>query len=66
MYITLAYIHEKEGNKKLAKKMFDLQKEKDGKGISADQIHRRFITKKNKFLLDDIIKIFQPYGLPDK
>ena len=39
--------------------MFDLQKEKDGKGISADQIHRRFITKKNKSLLDDIIKTFE-------
>ena len=66
LYITLAYIHEKEGNKKLAKKMFEIQKEKDGKGISADQIHRRFITKKDKSFLEDIIKTFKPYGLQDK
>ena len=66
LYLLLAYLYEKEGDKKLAKEMFEKQREIDDKGKTAQRIHKEFITKKNKGYLDDIIATLKPYGLPDK
>ena len=66
LYIVLAYIHKKQGSEKLAKEMFEMQRKKDGKGMSAQQIHKGFISKKDKTFLNDIIETLKPFGLPDK
>ena len=66
LYIVLAYIHKKQGSEKLAKEMFEIQRKKDGKGMSAQQIHKGFISKKDKTFLNDIIETLKPFGLPDK
>ena len=66
LYIVLAYIHKKQGEEKLAKEMFEMQRKKDGKGMSAQQIHKGFISKKDKTFLNDIIETLKPFGLPDK
>ena len=66
LYIVLAYIHKKQGEEKLAKEMFEMQRKKDGKGMSAQQIHKGFISKKDKTFLNDIIETLEPFGLPEK
>ena len=66
LYIVLAYIHKKQGSEKLAKEMFEMQRKKDGKGMSAQQIHKGFISKKDKTFLNDIIETLEPFGLPEK
>ena len=66
LYIVLAYIHKKQGSEKLAEEMFEMQRKKDGKGMSAQQIHKGFISKKDKTFLNDIIETLKPFGLPDK
>jgi len=66
LYIVLAYIHKKQGSEKLSKEMFEMQRKKDGKGMSAQQIHKGFISKKDKTFLNDIIETLKPFGLPDK
>ena len=66
LYIVLAYIHKKQGSEKLAKEMFEMQRKKDGKGMSAQQIHKGFISKKDKTFLNDIIETLKPFGLPEK
>ena len=66
LYIVLAYIHKKQGEEKLAKEMFEMQRKKDGKGMSAQQIHKGFISKKDKTFLNDIIETLEPFGLPAK
>ena len=66
MYIVLGYIHKKQGEEKLAKEMFEMQQKKDSKGMSAQQIHKGFITKRDKTFLNDIIETLKPFGLPDK
>ena len=66
LYIVLAYIHKKQGEEKLAKEMFEMQRKKDGTGMSAQQIHKGFISKKDKSFLNDIIETLEPFGLPEK
>ena len=66
LYIVLAYIHKKQGEEKLAKEMFEMQRKKDGKGMSAQQIHKGFLSKKDKTFLNDIIETLEPFGLPEK
>ena len=66
LYIVLAYIHKKQGEEKLAKEMFEMQRSIDGKGKTAERIHKEFISRKDKAYLDDIIETLKPYGLPDK
>jgi len=66
LYLLLAFIHEKEGNKKMAKKMFDKQRAIDGKGKTAQRIHKEFISKKDKTYLNEVIAALKPYGLEDK
>ena len=66
LYIVLAYIHKKQGSEKLAKEMFEMQRKKDGKGMSAQQIHKGFISKKDKTFLNDMIETLEPFGLPEK
>ena len=38
LYIVLAYIHKKQGEEKLAKEMFEMQRKKDSKGMSAQPV----------------------------
>ena len=66
LYIVLAYIHKKQGSEKLAKEMFEMQRKEDGKGMSARQIYKGFISKKDKSFLNDIVETLKPFGLPDK
>ena len=66
LYMLLAYIYKKQGNEKLAKEMFEMQRSIDGKGKTAERIHKEFISRKDKAYLDDIIETLKPYGLPDK
>ena len=66
LYIVLAYIHKKQGSEKLAKEMFEMQRKEDGKGMSAQQIYKGFISKKDKSFLNDIVETLKPFGLPDK
>ena len=66
LYIVLAYIHKKQGEEKLAKEMFEMQRKKDSKGMSAQQIHKGFISKRDKTFLNDIIDTLKPFGMPDK
>ena len=66
LYIVLAYIHKKQGEEKLAKEMFEMQRKEDGKGMSAQQIYKGFISKKDKSFLNDIVETLKPFGLPDK
>ena len=66
LYIVLAYIHKKQGSEKLAKEMFEMQRKKDGKGMSAQQIYKGFISKNDKSFLNDIVETLKPFGLPDK
>ena len=46
--------------------MFEMQRKKDGKGMSAQQIHKGFLSKKDKTFLNDIIETLEPFGLPEK
>ena len=66
LYLLLAYIYQKEGDKKLAVEMFNKQREIDGKGKTAQKIHKEFISKRDKTYLNDIIATLKPFGLPDK
>ena len=66
LYIVLAYIYKKQGNEKLAKEMFEIQRKNDGKSLTAQQIHKGFISKKDKTFLNDIIETLKPFGLPDQ
>ena len=66
LYIVLAYIHKKQGSENLAKEMFEMQRKEDGKGMSAQQIYKGFISKKDKSFLNDIVETLKPFGLPDK
>jgi class 3 adenylate cyclase/TolB-like protein len=66
LYIVLAYIHKKQGSEKLAKEMFEMQRKKDGKGMSAQQIYKGFMSKKDKSFLNDIVVTLKPFGLHDK
>jgi class 3 adenylate cyclase/TolB-like protein len=66
LYIVLAYIHKKQGSEKLAKEMFEIQRKKGGKSITAQQIYKGFISKKDKSFLNDIVETLKPFGLPDK
>ena len=63
LLIQLAYIYEKNGNKKKAKKMFLQQKSIDGKGKTGEIILKEYITARDKSYLNDIIKTLEPYGL---
>ena len=66
LYIVLAYIHKKQGSEKLAKEMFEMQRKNGGKSLTAQQIHKGFISKKDKTFLNDIIETLKPFGLPDQ
>ena len=66
LYIVLAYIYKKQGSEKLAKEMFEMQRKKDGKGMSAQQIYKGFMSKKDKSFLNDIVVTLKPFGLHDK
>ena len=66
LYIVLAYIHKKQGSEKLAIEMFEMQRKKDGKGMSAQQIYKGFMSKKDKSFLNDIVVTLKPFGLHDK
>ena len=46
--------------------MFEIQRKKDGKGMSAQQIYKGFISKKDKSFLNEIVETLKPFGLPDK
>ena len=46
--------------------MFNKQREIDGKGKTAQKIHKEFISKRDKTYLNDIIATLKPFGLPDK
>ena len=46
--------------------MFEMQLKKDGKGMSAQQTHEGFISKKDKTFLNDMIETLKPFGLPEK
>ena len=58
--------NKKQGEEKLAKEMFEMQRKKDSKGMSAQQIHKGFISKRDKTFLNDIIETLEPFGLPEK
>ena len=46
--------------------LFEMQRKNDGKSLTAQQIHKGFISKKDKTFLNDIIETLKPFGLPDK
>ena len=64
--IVIKYGGHAMGNEKLAKEMFEMQRKNDGKSLTAQQIHKGFISKKDKTFLNDIIETLKPFGLPDK
>ena len=66
LYLQLAYLYELKGNKKKAKKMFELHKSIDGKGKTGEIIHKEYITARDKTYLNELISALKPYGLPEK
>ena len=46
--------------------MFEIQRKKGGNGMTAQQIYKGFISKKDKSFLNDIVETLKPFGLPDK
>ena len=42
--------------------MLEMQRKKDIKGMSAQQFHKEFITKRDKTFLNDIIETLKPFG----
>ena len=66
LYLQLAYLYEIKGNKKKAKKMFELHKSIDGKGKTSEIIHKEYITARDKTYLNELISALKPYGLPEK
>ncbi len=66
LYLQLAYLYELKGNKKKAKKMFELHKAIDGKGKTGEIIHKEYITARDKTYLNELISALKPYGLSEK